>query len=1004
MAQVSAVNPSTPPLNQGETVFLGELDLNLDNVLTYNTVRYNHVAFNVSSSVPPIITTFSTVPGTPEDITTTAHPELTGARTGSWFLWDANRDDYVRDPTNVPVTAFILADPIFTIRVLDGTVGSPCYGNDRTGTIVMYPQDLNFRVDLNPDVVNRGGITFDIDLEGNGIQYPCVNAPCNAGGLGLIDIPFVRSPQWIGFWNTDALDNAGQFFTPEGTYSFNGMCIINGLTITTQTNTVTLARPQVEVTVAPTTIQRGNQAVVTISGQPDTNYYFGIIECPLRMTGEVCDRPPWIVQGSEINGTFFAMTGNEPLVPNCCGGLPFRSAVPPQLPPVPPGPYFIGITTDCTGVGKFLIDSDANVGKLIPPSEYTLHVQKAVPEPDGTTLFAQTTFTVATGDISIWFHDVSDPGKTPITEAFLGDFIGIEGINTDSGVTYLYMTGPCQPECGGSLFPDDPPGSYPLGLLGPGPDIVNVIGGNWVLVNPAGDPWWDTSLLPINPGTYTIYALSDWPTGCPNCVTCGGGTCELLDCPNCLVYDVGTITLKKPELSATVVDIERCCCPGFPCGITNDTHPIWVEGISTGNTPYIDWTTGALTKDVNVWLFGKGKIEDEKFLNWREPVPCDGHFRFSIPWIFPRSPVPTNTDRWNMTLCTIDAGTYDLVIQTKGYNQEYDVIYEDDINSAAFGFPVPVERNKRWIVTSYPSHDFIDQFLNPGEDYVKLVQVEGPGYKLGTEVLRALLRGLDDPNIDDQFIHLQFTVTDEPCLGGTNFEADRTYGNLPMSVRFTDLTSGGSSWLWDFGDGTTSTEKNPIHVYESEGRYTVSLTVDDDDAGKAVKNDYIRVARGPLSKFTYTPDAVTAGIPVQFVDLSTGNPTGWLYTFGDGGTSSLQSPVYTYAKPGVYTVTLTTSDENGVSESATEIITVLGSATPVKAEFKTEVTGGTHVQFYDLSTGFGIISWNWDFGDGTGSIEQSPPHTYLKEGTYQVSLTVSNGDYSNTKTTTIGIR
>ena len=130
-----------------------------------------------------------------------------------------------------------------------------------------------------------------------------------------------------------------------------------------------------------------------------------------------------------------------------------------------------------------------------------------------------------------------------------------------------------------------------------------------------------------------------------------------------------------------------------------------------------------------------------------------------------------------------------------------------------------------------------------------------------------------------------------------------------------------------------------------------------------------------------------------------------MWHFGDGSSSPLQSPVYTYLNPGVYTVMLTVSDENGISgDSATQTITVQGSSTPVVADFKTEVTNGTNVQFTDLSSGFGITSWVWDFGDGSTSTERNPKHTYLKEGTYQVSLTVSNGSYENTAKKPIGIR
>ena len=981
LSPVTALPVNTAlPLAQGDVVFLGETGVVVNPGLLGQQVAF----FSNGNAI--VVDTVDV------NFDSVNHPAYNVNTLGPWYLWDG--------VTQGPV-AFILVEPSMSILTQEVL---PCDGRqyDRTGAMVMNSRDLEFVTGINQSVYNRGTagqIVYDIYLSDG------VNPSINPVGLSLLGVQLNPLPDIVGPWVTGAVKPNGQYDTPPGVYSFMAQSQINGLLVSSPLRTVTLTAPSVTIQATPASVQRGNSATVTILGEPDTDYYFGIIECPLRMTGAICDRPPWI--GGIINGSFITdpqnphnMDGTENLVPNCCGGIPFNGVIP-VMDPVDFHSRYIGITTDCNGVASFLIESDATVWKALEPVEYTLHVQKAYPEQDGTTLFAQTTISYTKGDVTLRFFDATDPTQTPITEAYLGDFIGIDGTNTESNITYLYMTGPCQPECGGGLFPDP----YPFGLLGPDPETAAVTGGSWVLINPNGDPWWDTSVLPINPGTYTIYALSDWPSGCPDCVSCGGGTCELLDCPNCLVYAVGTITLKEPVLEADVIDIERCCCPGYPCGTTIDTQPIWVDGISTGNTPYVDILTGNLAKDVNVWLFGEGKVGDLKFLNWKESVPCDGAFNFSIPWRFPRD-ARTEYLLWDIPLCSLDPGTYDLVIQTKGYNQEYDVLYERDIFGTVASGGIPVERNKRWIVTTYPVNAFHDLFNDEFPDYAKVVQVEGPGYKLGSEVLQAMLSALENPNIDDQYVHLQFTITDRPCLGGANFEADRTYGNKPLSVKFSDLTLGGSTWLWDFGDGQTSTEQHPTHVYDNEGRYTVSLTIDGDSKGKVVKNDYIRVAKGPTAQFKYTPKEVKAGeTEVQFTDLSLGNPTSWMWHFGDGASSPLQSPVYTYPRPGVYNVRLTVSDELGLSsQSVTQTVTVTGDPVPeVFAGFRTVVSGGTTVQFIDESLG-NPTAWSWDFGDGQGSLEQNPVYTYQKEGTYLVTLTVSNELFMNSYTKRIGIR
>lgn len=973
ISPVSAVPANTPvPLGVGQTVFLGEQNVQVAPGLANQQVGF----FNGTSDTPNAVVTLSN----PDTFTTATHPEFNSATLGSW--------NFLTTTGGRGNLAFVLADPTMLVKVQDVI---PTCGNDRTGTSVMNSDDLQFVVGIDKNAFSRitTPLTYDINLADSTITYSSVD---DIGSL--IGRTLTSSEDHIPLWDTNKINAAGQYKTPLGAYTFSATCQINGLVISSPTNSLTLVNPSVSVGVNPASVQRGTDTVVNITGEPQRVYYFGIIECPLRMTGASCDRPPWIIttqaplKGSWSKAPDPVMTGAETLVPSCCGGLPFSSVVPN---PIDDGHVrYVAVKTDCNGEASFLIGSNADTWKLTGDPTYTLHVQKATPEIDGTTLFAQTTLTYTKGTVEIWFYDASDANQARITEAYLGDRIGIKGTNTESATTHLYMTGPCQPECGGSLLPDP----YPYGLLGKGPDKVAVNGGSWQFVTPGitGQTWWDTSVLPINPGTYTIYALSGWPTGCPSCVTCGGGACTLLNCPNCLVYAVGTITLKEPTLNATVKDIERCCCPGSPCGITNDTQPIRVVGNSTGNTPYNDVVTSALTKDVNVWLFGQGKVGDRKFLNWHENIPCDGEFNFTV-----------NLTKFNIPLCSLDAGTYDLIIQTKGYNKQYDVLYEGDTPGDILSGGVPVEQNKRWIVTSYPVNAIN---VMPGEkpDYAKLVQVEGPGYKLGTEAMNELLRGLDNPNLDDKYVHVKFTIKSKSCLGGTDFDVDRTFGNSPLPVRFTDKTSGSpGSWSWDFGDGNTSTLQNPNHTYYGEKRYTVSLTTDGDGSKKQVKNDLIHVTEGPKADFTKTPSDVVVGNQVQFMDLSGGSPSSWLWDFGDGTTSPLQSPVHTYERAGSHTVKLTVGDSTGVSQTVSKVVVVSGAETPVTAAFNTAMLGSASVQFTDQSTGYGIVSWIWNFGDGLTSTEKSPKHTYSKEGTYSVNLSVSNGQYSNSIIKTIGI-
>jgi len=238
-----------------------------------------------------------------------------------------------------------------------------------------------------------------------------------------------------------------------------------------------------------------------------------------------------------------------------------------------------------------------------------------------------------------------------------------------------------------------------------------------------------------------------------------------------------------------------------------------------------------------------------------------------------------------------------------------------------------------------------------------------------------------------------------------DFTADPRSGPAPLTVSFTDLSTGDpTSWSWDFGDTRTSTTQNPTHVYDSEGTYTVSLTVRNADGEDTeVKTNYITVTSGPLpaADFSGTPRSGFVSLSVAFTDLSTENPTSWSWSFGDGGTSTSQNPTHIYNNVGTYTVSLTATNAYGSdTETKTDYITVISAPQPPDADFSADPTSGSaplDVTFTDLSSG-SPTSWSWSFGDGGSSTDQNPQYTYNAEGTYTVSLTATIADGSATET------
>ncbi len=259
-----------------------------------------------------------------------------------------------------------------------------------------------------------------------------------------------------------------------------------------------------------------------------------------------------------------------------------------------------------------------------------------------------------------------------------------------------------------------------------------------------------------------------------------------------------------------------------------------------------------------------------------------------------------------------------------------------------------------------------------------------------------------------------YTVTKDNFItvtqtGGivADFTGTPTSGTAPLTVQFTDLSTGGPTmWSWDFGDGETSMLGSPSHTYQQPGTYTVTLTASSQTCGPStkVKEGYITVTQAGeiVADFTGTPTSGTAPLTVQFTDLSTGGPTMWAWDFGDGETSMLGSPSYTYQAPGTYTVTLTASSQTGGTSTKVKegYITVTSPGAGPKAAFTVDKRSGPKpltVKFTDQSSGNPTM-WSWAFGDGGTSMETSPSYTYQEAGVYTVSLTASNTEGSDTKT------
>ncbi|MCK9335369.1 MAG: PEGA domain-containing protein [Candidatus Cloacimonetes bacterium] len=282
------------------------------------------------------------------------------------------------------------------------------------------------------------------------------------------------------------------------------------------------------------------------------------------------------------------------------------------------------------------------------------------------------------------------------------------------------------------------------------------------------------------------------------------------------------------------------------------------------------------------------------------------------------------------------------------------------------------------------------------------------------------------------------------------FAANITTGNVPLTVQFTGGSIGSStSWRWDFGDGATSTEPNPIHTYTTLGNYTVSLTVGNEAGNDTeTKQGYITAITPPVQNtLSFSPatseivtgqtmeldvvlDTVPTGlagfnISVALTEPSVGEIVAISYpywTLMPVNSSLPADTVYAQAVDlmgsvgaGATNVTLCTLTVHGDASGETNLtITamkvdddvggryapdtmdatlVVETEVPAPvADFTANTAAGPApltVRFTDTSTG-DPTSWSWDFGDGVTSTEQNPVHTYTTPGTYTAILTVTN--------------
>ncbi len=209
------------------------------------------------------------------------------------------------------------------------------------------------------------------------------------------------------------------------------------------------------------------------------------------------------------------------------------------------------------------------------------------------------------------------------------------------------------------------------------------------------------------------------------------------------------------------------------------------------------------------------------------------------------------------------------------------------------------------------------------------------------------------------------------------------------------------SYKWDFGDGTTSTDMLAIHKYASNGAYTVKLTVTDNQgATNTTQTTVNSVNLPPEAVFTASATTVDTNEAVYFDASPSSDPDGTIvsykWDFGDGTTGTGVTVSHTFASKGGYSVTLTVTDNDGATDSATATTTALNQPPVAVIADTTKSAAKTQSVTFDGSESYDndgtIVSYLWNFGDGTTATTVEANHAYTAGGVYTVTLTVTDND------------
>jgi len=239
---------------------------------------------------------------------------------------------------------------------------------------------------------------------------------------------------------------------------------------------------------------------------------------------------------------------------------------------------------------------------------------------------------------------------------------------------------------------------------------------------------------------------------------------------------------------------------------------------------------------------------------------------------------------------------------------------------------------------------------------------------------------------------IAISLNTQPVVGfNTATTAQCFSGNQFVFTNSSTISSGTLSYLWNFGNGATATQTSPIYSYPTAGTYLVKLIATSNNGCKDSTTRTVTVNASPIPVFTVnSANQCLTGNSFVFTNNSTiaSGALTYLWSFGNGNTSTVASPTFSYTTAGTYTVKLVVTSSSGCKDSTTRTVTVFAKP---QVGFTINNVGqcinGNSFVFTNSSTlSSGTLSYQWSFGDGNGASSTNATYSYATPGTYIVKL------------------